>query len=240
MCLFLTVAISAQSFYEGFSEEERSSLAYEYYLVSKAYVESGKADKAAAFKTLAFNIYPQLEADIEAGNMTSYESAFEDSAVETDPAEKEIAKTTFSNIVGKAPGTADEQAINMVEYTFNKMLRGFVNENPAVVLDTLSEAVLIPSYSETPLSQAEIQPMLTQYMEIYDLQGKDPRSFYDLSSMEIIGSSEDLIELKINVAVEVNMSENGLSNLSFWSPTQVFTYTKSGDTWKLSDIQAPE
>ncbi len=86
----LSTTLFGQAFYDDYSQEQRIQLAYEYYLVSVAYREVGKEQKANSFESLAYALYPELRKNVESQDFSSLEgdlSSDSQSPAESQPIE---------------------------------------------------------------------------------------------------------------------------------------------------------
>jgi hypothetical protein len=163
MLLLTTLTITADSFYDEYSESERLVIAGAYLAVGDQYDSLGEKEKGEAFRNLAELIFPGIEStDIPEQGQEPEAGALQTSA----PVRPS----------GKEPAA--------IQYYFSKLMRAVFSEDAGDVSSLLTTRLYLPGYDEG-IEKKEVLAFVKAAFERYPLDSMDPTDIYDLDRLYI-------------------------------------------------------
>ncbi|OQY32806.1 MAG: hypothetical protein B6241_09825 [Spirochaetaceae bacterium 4572_59] len=216
MLICTTLIASADNFYESYPESERLMIADAYLAVSENYKDRGETKKAESFKRIALEVYPEIKAIRDSGQLSTHP--------ETTGAVSQLTTATPQRPVGKEPAA--------VRYYFSKLLRAVFTENSKKVLSMISTRLYLPGY-EQGVSKEEVAMYLDMAFEKYPLESSDPALIYSFNRYFIKKEGSAW-------TVKVNLTPRGISimneELSFPGEAHIFYFREYREGWRLIAI----
>ena len=212
----LTFAAAAENFYDSYPESERLMIADAYLAVSENYKEMGESDKAASFRAIALEVYPEIEASRVSGKLTP--------AVEPD-----VTAVQQHAAVPVRPSGTEPSA---VRYYFSKLLRGIFTENTSQVLSLLSTRLYLPGFDQG-VSKEEVEEYLNSAFKKYPLESTDPSLIYSFNRYFIKKEGTAW-------TVKLNLTPEGVSifkkEIGFPGEAHIFYFREYREGWRLIAI----
>jgi hypothetical protein len=215
--LFLLICLAgyttAENFYESYPESERLIIADAYLAVSEQYKEIGKAEKAASFRAIALEAYPEIEAAREAGKLSAA------------PEERVQADQTPASVPVRPSGTES----SAVRYYFSKLMRGVFSENLPTVMSLISTRLYLPGFDQG-ISREEVEKSLGKAFDAFPLESTDPTAIYDFNRY-FVRKEGTSWTVKVNLTPEGSRMLEEI--LAFPGESHIFYFREYREGWRF-------
>lgn len=227
---FLTLAAGAQDVFSVLEDKTRWELADAYFQVAEKFESLGQKTRAEEFRKEAQAIYPAYPRKPTTAPATT----------PVNPTETPVQGVTVDPLTGipERPQVRQQniQGQRIARYQFAKMLRGFLNEDLNLVLSSVHDGLIING--APALSYQEILVPAKDFFTLNDFSSLGPSDLFAMESLtaaDPAGSGEDVV-----ITVKAVETAPGASSLGFWKPYQKYTFSRTGDTWKLKTIDTSD
>ena len=218
--LACTAALGWGQFYADLSMDERKDLAEAYYMAGEQYQSVGKTEKGKEFLTMAYRIYPDLEAgDIDVKK----------------PIAKRSVSVTGSWRPGHSPIPEGVTAENAVLYYFSRFLRGFLTEDKTAMLSVIDSRLYVPVVPEG-LPKTEVEARIDYFFLQYDVSETPPSDLLDLTSIRTEPVNRQIWKASIDTADDPAIDLRSAFGLS--RSTLDFYLRIIGNRWVIFAAQA--
>lgn len=218
MLICTTLIASADNFYDSYPESERLMIADAYLAVSENYKDMGEMKKAESFRSIALEVYPEIEAARRSGKLSI--------APETAGDASQLPTAAPQRPTGKEPAA--------VRYYFSKLLRAVFTENSKTVLSMISTRLYLPGY-EQGVSKEEVADYLEMAFKKYPLESTDPALIYNFNRY-FIKKEGSAWTVKVNLTPEGSRIMN--AELSFPGEAHIFYFREYREGWRLIAINS--
>ena len=110
------------------------------------------------------------------------------------------------------------QGEKIARLQFQKLLRGYLTGNAATILSALAQ----------PDAGA-----VAAFLQAHPADAGSPEELFLLETLTLQSAADD----SVVITVQANPESSGLAAfVPFWKPTQIYTFNRVGDTWKLAKV----
>lgn len=210
-------SLGAETVIDQLYGQRRYDLADAYWAAGQRFVDLGQADRGAEFKAKALHLFPGYVPG-QAPKAQAPATPVSAPAASA-PALPAAAVIREQNLQGQ----------KIARLQFQKLLRGYLTGNAATVA-----AVLAPALAVNGQPVAADQPAVAQWLDQNPSEAGAPDELFNLDSLEVTDGPGTAVQIRVKPAAEAPAA---LANLAFWKGSQSYTFTRVGDTWKLSAVE---
>jgi hypothetical protein len=190
-------------------------LADAYWAAGQKFIDLGQADRGAEFQAKARHLYP--------GYVPGQAPK-----VQAVPAAAPVATATPALPSAEAVKEKNLQGEKIAKLQFQKLLRGYLTDNVATVASVLAAQVQVQG--QTVAGDAAT---VKTYLDAHPADAGTPDDLFALDTLEVADGPADAVILTVKANPDAALGDL----LPFWKPTQVYTFSRVGDAWKLSSIE---
>lgn len=220
--LFLTglvIPVSAQQAINNLYNALKYSLADSYFQVGERFTELGDAERGEEFKAQAKLIYKD------------YKPGVLPQAAPAQAVPAAVAPVTDSAGVPERPQVVEKnlQAEKIAKIQFSRLLRGYLDGDPAMVASVLADQV---SFNGTSYAVADAKSKIETFLKDNPPQAAAPDELYDMGKMAVTTTAQG-----VSVSLMAKLDAPGAEKIPGWKAKQTFSFQRSGLTWKLASVQ---
>lgn len=189
-------------------------LADAYWAAGQKFTDLGQTDRGEEFKARARQIFPGYVP----GQSPKAQPVATAPAPTPEPTIPAAAVVREKNLQGE----------KIARLQFQKLLRGYLTDNAATLASALAPSVTIQG-EPVALDAAAV----AQFLDAHPAEAGAPDDLFNLDTLETVeGTGTDVV-----LTVKANPDAGLTGVVPFWKPSQSYTFSRVGDTWKLSAVQ---
>ncbi len=186
-------------------------LADAYWAAGKKFIDLGQADRGAEMQAHAKKLFP--------GYVPGQPPAV--TAMATPVAAPQLP----------APEVVREnnlQGEKVARLQFQKLLRGYLTGSAPTIASALGATVTVQGEASQPTADT-----VSAFLQAHPATAGAPDELFDLDSLEAT-SAGTTVTLTVKPAAQA--PADLATYLTFWKATQTYTFSRDGETWKLTSI----
>jgi len=209
-------SLGAETVIDQLYGQRSYDLADAYWAAGQRFVDLGQADRGAEFKAKALHLFPGYVPGQAPKTQAPATPASAPAA--SAPALPAAATVREQNLQGQ----------KIVRLQFQKLLRGYLTGSATTVA-----AVLAPTLTVNGQPVAADQPAVAQWLDQNPAEAGAPDELFNLDSLDVTDGLGTAVLIRIKPAADAPAA---LANLTFWKVAQTYTFSRVGETWKLSAV----
>jgi hypothetical protein len=214
LLLFAATGLLWAQFWKDYSDAERQKVGESYWLAGAQYQSVGKSDKGTEFKTLAKEIYPQLDP-----------AAIKDLSM---PSAAELLAQGRTTTIGAGSGDLPSGALNSFFLRFVSSLAAKDAGSAAGFLDGSIYLTKIPA----EVTRADAESQLADFFKATSTTGQGASSLYDLNTAVIARAPQSMQQAwGETYTYTVDAKADFSNDVTFWDMKQRFFIHKVGPDW---------
>lgn len=195
-------------------------LADAYYAAGQRFTDLGQADRGTEFKAKAKRLFPGY-----VPGQAPQVQALPASAPAAAPPASPAPQVPSAEVVREK----NLQGEKIAKLQFQKLLRGYLTGNASTVTAVLAPTLSINGDSVT-LDGATVET----FLQAHPAEAGSPDELFILDSLAVADGTGSSVQL--TVRAQAGSTADLAAILPFWKDTQVYTFDRVGDTWKLVSI----
>ena len=218
--LFLAFAaltgLGAQTVVDQLYGLRNYELADAYWAAGQKFIDLGQPDRGAEFQTRAKQIFKGfVPGQVPKAAATQVLPVLSPRPAPVVPAADTVKE---SNLQGQ----------KIARLQFQKLLRGYLTGDPATIASVLGTSVKLQGSAFDPA-------VLGGFLKDHPAEAGAPDDLYQTASLKMTDGPGQ----SVSVTIQANPGAPGSLDtlVPFWKGTQIFTFDRVGDTWKLVDAE---
>jgi len=191
-------------------------LADAYWAAGQRFIDLGQADRGAEFQAKAKKLFPGYVPG--QAPPTQAAPAVPASAPAAAPAVPAADTVREKNLQGQ----------KIARLQFQKLLRGYLTGSAATLASALGSPLTVQGEAADPAG-------VRAFLDAHPAEVGSPDELFDLDSLEAADGAGTQILVTVKAAAD---APAGLAELlPFWKPVQTYTFSRIGETWKLTAVE---